>query len=52
MTTPLDDNVSRPAYVSPALLRPLRAWDDVWKERLAAEAEYMAQRAKREGKSR
>jgi hypothetical protein len=49
MTTPLDDNVSsRPAYVSPALLRPLREWDEVWKMRLAAE---LAQHAKREGKS-
>jgi hypothetical protein len=45
MTT-LDDNVSsRPAYVSPALLRPLREWSEVWKVRLEAE---LAQRAKRE----
>jgi len=48
MTTPLDDNVSGPAYVSPALLRPLREWSEVWHGRLAAE---LAQRAKREGKS-
>lgn len=44
MTTQLNDNVS--SY----LKRPLREWDAVWKALLAVEAEYMAQRAKREGK--